>query len=435
MPEKELSIKENRIRQITQLYYSRKDVQDTIFKFSQNREVVPRYFEGFGKRPDSLQYPGDILAMVKKGATSFHCSEELWSDPLKLSTDLNEKQLNELRTGWDLIIDIDSKYIDYSKISAELIINLLNFHGVKNVGVKFSGSRGFHIIIPFKSFPENVNEILTKDMFPEWPRIITSYITEKIKPQLIDKINNIERKSKYIKDQKVSQEVMPDIILVSPRHLFRAPYSLHEKTALASVVLEKEKISDFQLTDADPLKIKIKDFLPETEKAEASELLVQALDWYKENNKEEKQKKFESDFKPIKLEKLSDKNFPPCIQNILKGVADGKKRSLFILINLFRSIGMEKEELEKRIDDWNKKNETPLKQGYIQSQLLWSFRNKPILAPNCKEYYNGIGVCQPDDFCRLIKNPVNYIIRKQLREDKQDFSVKVKKTKKFKNNH
>jgi len=44
---------------------------------------------------------------------------------------MDEQQANELRTGWDLIIDIDSKYIDYSKISAEVIINILKFHGVK----------------------------------------------------------------------------------------------------------------------------------------------------------------------------------------------------------------------------------------------------------------------------------------------------------------
>jgi len=469
MPEKDLSIKEQRIRKITQLYYSRPDIQKAIFDFSQNREVVPRYFEGFGKRPDSLQYSGDIFEMVKKGATSFHCSEELWKDSMKLSTDLNEKQLNELRGGWDLLIDIDSKYIDYSKISAELIIHLLKFHGIKNVGVKFSGSKGLHIIIPWKAFPKKVHETKTSDMFPEWPRILTRYITEKINSQLIDKISDTLEEKKYggikkyirkdigqsidlspvnrqiigvrkdwnkfeegINNEKYKSDflkkVMPDIILVSPRHLFRMPYSLHEKTALASVVIDKDKISEFQLTDADPLKVKPINFIPDCEEGEASELLVQSLDWYQENNKEEKQKKFESDFKPIKLEKLSDKNFPPCVQKILNGVADGKKRSLFVLINLFRSVGMEKEEIEKRIDDWNKKNETLLKQGYIQSQLIWSFRNKPILPSNCKEYYQGIGVCQPDDFCRLIKNPVNYIIRKQLRENNIGNGKSKKKT-------
>ena len=151
----EPSHKEQRIRKITHLYYSREDIQQAMFDFSKDREVAPSYMmESFGKRPDSLQYKGDIFEMVKKGATSFHCSEELWQDPLKLETGMSEKQLNELRIGWDLILDIDSQYIDYSKVAAELIIAILNFHGLKNVGIKFLGSKGFHILIPFKAFPK-----------------------------------------------------------------------------------------------------------------------------------------------------------------------------------------------------------------------------------------------------------------------------------------
>ncbi len=158
-PDEEKSQKEQRIRNITFMYYSRPDVQKAIFDFSKNREVVPKYFEGFGKRPDSFQYSGDIFEIVKKGATSFHCSEELWSDPMKISTGFNEKQLNDLRIGWDLLIDIDSKYIDYSKVMAELVVKVLNFHGVKNVGIKFSGSKGFHLIVPWKAFPKEINEV------------------------------------------------------------------------------------------------------------------------------------------------------------------------------------------------------------------------------------------------------------------------------------
>ena len=120
--EKQIGEKEQRIRKITSFYYSRKDVQKAIFEFSEGREIVPRYFEGFGKRPDSLQYPGDVFELVRKGATSFHCSEEIWKDPLKISTEMNRKQLDELRIGWDLLFDIDSKYLDYSKILAEIVI-------------------------------------------------------------------------------------------------------------------------------------------------------------------------------------------------------------------------------------------------------------------------------------------------------------------------
>ena len=407
------SIREKRIRKITHLYYSRQDVQDAIFDFGKSREICPRYFEGFGKRPDSFQYKGDVFELVKKGATSFHCSEEIWSDVMKISSEMDSTQADELRNGWDLLFDIDSKYIDYSKISAELIINILKFHGIKNIGIKFSGSKGFHIIVPWKAFPKEVNGIKTSDMFPEWPRIITQYITEKTKNQLIEKITDLSRPNKYVKDFQAPKEVMPDIILVSSRHLFRVPYSLHEKTALASVVLNPEKIADFQLMDAEPMKAKIKNFMPDSEEGEASELLMQALDWDRETNIGIETKKT-FDYKPIKLSNLSEKNFPPCVKKILEGLADGKKRAVFILINLFRSIGMDKEELEKRIYDWNQKNNPKLKSGYIKSQISWSYRKKPIMPQNCKEFYQGIGVCVQDELCKKIKNPVNYVVKKDF---------------------
>ncbi len=418
MVEEEVSIKEKRIRNITQLYYSRPDVLDALFDFSKNREISPRYFEGFGKRPDSFQYRGDIFELVKKGATSFHCSEELWKEPLDIVTGMDEKSLNDLRVGWDLLIDIDSKYIDYSKVSAEVIINFLRFHGVKNIGVKFSGSKGFHIIVPWKSFPKEVNNVKVSDMFPEYPRIIVKYILEKTKEQLIEKISEFSKPSKYVKDFSAPKEVIPDLVLVSPRHLFRMPYSLHEKTSLSSVVLSPEEISSFDLKDADPMKVQVRSFMPDVIEGEASELLMQALDWNKDFDSKKRVSK-NIDYKPIKLDNLSDKNFPPCVKKILAGMTDGKKRGLFVLINLFRSVGMEKDELEKRIEEWNKKNKPPLKQGYIDSQISWAYNRKPILPSNCKEFYEGIGVCLPDELCKFVKNPVNYVVRKNLMENRK----------------
>jgi len=427
------SFKEQRIRKITQLYYSRPDIKKAIFEFSKNREIVPKYFEGFGKRPDSFQYSADMFELVKRGATSFHCSEEIWEDPLKIITGMPEQQANELRIGWDLLIDIDSKYIDYSKILANIIISMLKFHGIKNIGVKFSGNKGFHIILPWKAFPKEINGIETKNMFPEWPRIIVNYLIEQTKNQLIEKITELTKTSKYVKDFQASKEVLPDVILVSPRHLFRMPYSLHEKTALSSVVLIPEEIENFQIIEADPLKVKVRNFIPNSEEGEAKELLIQALDWYEENVKprkdyKEKQKiSGKSGYDNVKIENLSDKNFPPCVKKILNGIADGKKRALFVLINLFRSVGIEKDKLEQLIEEWNTKNNPQLRQSYINPQFSWSYRNKPIMPPNCKQFYQGIGVCAPDEFCRLIKNPVNYVIRKSFQESK-----KIKETTKSK---
>ena len=422
------SIKEERIRKITHLYYSRKDIQKALFEFSKNREIAPSYMmESFGKRPDSFQYPGDIFELVKKGATSFHCSEELWEDPLKISTGMNEKQLNELRIGWDLIIDIDSKYLDYSKIMAELIIKVLKFHSIKNFGIKFSGSKGFHLIIPWKAFPKIIHDNSTSDKFPEWPRILTKYMMEMTKKELIEKITQLTKPNRYVKDFQASNEVVPDLILVSPRHLFRMPYSLHEKTALASAVLNPEEIKNFQPKDADPFKIEIRNFMPDAKEGEASELLREALDWYKTQNPDEAEKTGK-EFKPIVLKEISEKNFPPSIIKILQGIkGDGRKRAAFIIMNFFRSVGMDRKDVEKLLYDWNKKNELPLKEGYIKSQLISSYRGKPIPPPNYdKDYYKGIGIVPTEEELRY-KNPVSYMIRKTLREDYRDEKKKSTK--------
>lgn len=414
-----LSPKEKRIKAITQLYYSRPEIQKTIYEFSRSRETVPRFVKGgFGKRPDTLEYPSDIFQLVKKGATSFHCSEELWKNPRDISTDMTPEQLSEHRVGWDLLIDIDSKYLDYSKIMAKIIIEFLAFHGVKNIGVKFSGSKGFHILVPWQAFPKKANETNATDMFPEWPRIIVEYIASKIKNKLTKEISNLEKPSKYIMDYNASKEVMPDLVLVSPRHLFRTPYSLHEKTALASVVIDKNEIEHFDVKDADPNKATVQNFMPKTTSNEAKELLISALDWYKHKVPLKKETKIK-EFAPIKIDKLSDEFLPPSIQQILKGVNDGRKRALFIIINLFRSIGMEKDELEKRIEEWNKKNKVPLKKGYVTSQLVWSYRNKVVPPPNFdKDYYKAIGV-EPTPEELRVKNPVTWVTRKAFGNKKR----------------
>lgn len=499
MSEQAKSIKEQRIRKITQFYYSRPDVQKAIFDFSKNREVCPRYFEGFGKRPDTFQYTGDIFELVKKGATSFHCSEELWRDPTQLETGMPEKKLNELRIGWDLLIDIDCKWFDSAKLAAQAIVKTLNQHRLQNIGVKFSGSKGFHILIPWKAFPKEVNGVPTSDLFPELPRKIISYIRfcsepilKEILPEdyykqfkstsikkgikctncneIADEYNFIDfhcpfcqiGESRKISKEKENKANCPmcnrefeitnkreffectrcainsnshpdkftktidldifelmglDLILVSPRHLFRMPYSLHEKTSFASVVIDANKIEEFEIKDASAMKVIVKDFMPECQEAEAKELVTQALDWSKEQElkKGDSQEKITgkyADFKPIKLTNVTEENFPPCIKKILFGVPDGRKRALFVLINIFRSIGMDKELIEKKITEWNKKNPIPLKEGYIKSQLSWTYQRKPLMPPNCKNFYRDLGVCSPEALCSKIKNPVNYLIIK-----------------------
>ena len=67
-------------------HYKREDVQRAIVACAEDKEIAVRFDKGFGKRPDVLKYPRDVLELAKKGATSFHCSEELWTNPMAIVT-------------------------------------------------------------------------------------------------------------------------------------------------------------------------------------------------------------------------------------------------------------------------------------------------------------------------------------------------------------
>jgi len=401
-------------------YYSRKDVQNALLEFSKNREIAFNFNGRFGKRPDILEYANDFRGLIENGITSFHCSEELWKNPLELRTEMPKQNLDDLRKGWDLIIDIDSKFLDYSKISAKLIISALKFHNITNIGLKYSGNRGFHIAVPWSAFPSEVNNEKTEKLFPELPRIISQYLSAFIKNKLVEEIGKLSG-NKYIKGNEKSgdfaEQVMPDIVLVSSRHLFRAPYSLNEKSGLASIIIKPEQLDDFDPGWAKPERVIPKPFIPQARKDEAKELVLQALDWHR------KMQKSPQPAKNITLIKdASPELYPPCIKCILGGIKqDGRKRALFILINFLRSVNISESEMMKKLEEWNKTNYTPLREGYVHSQLNWALKHKQMLPPNCENSrYKDLAICSPDFYCRKIKNPVNYTgLRLRINEESE----------------
>ena len=167
-------------------YYSSDKISSILAKNSKEREVAGAFFDGtYDSRPNALQFATDVTQMVKKGVVSFHFSVEHWKNPMAIQ----EKNYGKLRIGWDLLIDIDSKLgLDESKAAVMIIRDILGKYGIKNFGLKFSGRRGFHVCLPWAMFPKEINYGKAEVMYPEVPRILSSFLRDKISDALMKEL-------------------------------------------------------------------------------------------------------------------------------------------------------------------------------------------------------------------------------------------------------
>ncbi|MEA3414153.1 MAG: GrpB family protein [Nanoarchaeota archaeon] len=485
-------------------YYKRSEVSEALVKFAEDKEISVMYgMEKFGKRPDVLSYKNDVLELAKKKVSSFHCSEELWHNPLSIVTGMKRHELNDLRKGWDLILDIDCPDWDFSKLTTHLFIKALQDNGVNSITVKFSGNKGFHIAVPFEAFPKTIyfegEKKLVKDLFPEGPRKIALYLLDFITRNYVDyntekkeitflsgykftldELSKIAKKfnknlfthicpdcgkerreeksriiylcencgflsnptkssevisclkCKYPVEKKIVESTCPhcnskknpveklnldavvdvDTVLISSRHLYRMPFSLHEKSKLSSIPIKIRDVLTFDKKDAEPEKIVFDNPFLDREnvvEGEATNLFIRAFDFQYTPSKKSKPllvKKIE-----VPEDAIAKDFFPPCILNILKGMEDGKKRALFILINFLRSVGWAVDQIELFVYEWNELNPEPLREQYIKGQISQIKRGKQILPPpSCsnQDYYKSLLICTPDKFCSKIKNPSQY---------------------------
>lgn len=441
-------------------FYKRKDVQEELVRQAKGKEVAFRFGEVFGKRPEVLTYPADVLELAKQRVTSFHCSEELWKNPLQLSPTLKKEEIDSLRKGWDLVLDVDCKFFEYSRLAAHYAVQALKQNGVKSITAKFSGNKGFHIAVPFEAFPKAVGGENIINLFPEAPRRIARYITETIRKPLSEEIMNLEKndfpnimkktgfKEEDIKRYEINEfgdkipklNVDPfleiDTVLISPRHLYRMPYSFHEKSQLISVPIDINGILSFEKEEARPEDVKVKHPFLEREVSypDAEALLRNAFDfapqrasWEEINDEKKGLKRNEAAFS-LPEKAIGEENFPPCIKLILNGIEDGRKRSCFVLVNFLASCGWSYDLIEKRLLEWNEKNIEPLRPQYVLGQIRYAKQGKKILPPpSCSNlsYYKSFSVCRPDELCRQIKNPLQYAKRKD--KSRQVRTVRKKK--------
>lgn len=409
-------------------WYSRESVQKALLEIAKNREVVSVYANGqFGKRPNVIQYPQDIIQAISEGAVAFHGSVERWSNPMQLDVGMKKEQLDNLRIGWDVLIDLDVDNFEIAKIATKVFVEALKDHGIKNFSIKFTGGKSFHIFFPFETLPEKINLIPTKNQYPEILHKIIEYLKWYTKEQLRDSILNVfnikevsQLTGKPLKEIEVNNELDPfKIVLIdifSSRHLFRLPYSLHESSLLVSLPIEEKDLEKFEKEQALPEKVKVeKEFLKKVSFPEAESLVIEALDWAAKQPQPKIEISKKIRIKPTKP--IPEEFFPPCIKLILNGLSDGRKRSIFTLVNFLRNMNWDLEKIEKRVFEWNEKNSPQLRASYLRTQLRWHFRQERNLLPsNCDNplFYESIGICKPDEICKnkQIKNPINYPFKK-----------------------
>jgi DNA primase catalytic subunit len=422
-------------------YYSREEIRNFLIEFGKDREVVGVFDSGsYSQRPNVVLYSKDILAMVNSGVLEFHSSLERWSQPMSLRSNNYEK----LRKGWDMIFDIDCELFEHGKIAGQVFIWGLRKHGIRNFSIKFTGGTGFHLGIPWECIPKEVDYKASVKQFPDLARKIIMYlkdfVRERLERELFKKFSPEDLAKqvnkplgKILTDEGMNPYEVVDVdpILISPRHLFRMPYSLNKNTFLVSLPLKPFELDTFERNQARPDKIRVDEgFLDKYETDEAGLLISEAVDWWSRKRRERKEKMK----RKILITRAIPKGlFPPCIKTIFGGLADGRKRSLFILLNFLRSVKWDWNSIEKLISEWNEKNKPPLRENYIRGQIRWhKSRPESILPPNCFHpgWYSDFEVCKPDEKCKTIKNPVNYATKGIFRRKSEITQRKPRRRKK-----
>lgn len=397
-------------------HYQRDAVVEEMLRVAEYREFSPTYPNGYGKRPDAINYEGDFLSFVEKGAIAFHGSVERWQNPMRIGN----TDMDELRTGWDLIIDIDADDgMIYAKHAAMLLIEQLELHGLdrEDISVKFSGNRGFHLGVRQENFPDKIGGTPYAQWYPRLPQAIVGYLRERIRDDLLERL----------RDEGVEfEDEEPDPFEVADvendwgqRHLFRMPYSVNEKSMLVSLPIAIDDIMDFEKDWAEIEDLPVERRFLDSYTEDSGVLLAQeAIDWESKQRmkrrEEKEQRRAEREDYELPDEAIPEQYFPPPIKRILSGLEDGRKRAVFILATFLRHVGYSWEAIDGKLAEWNERNKEELPERYIQSQLKWHERqDEPLMPPNfdAKGWYHDLGVIDEDEDEQMLDNfdnPVPY---------------------------
>jgi hypothetical protein len=286
-------------------YYSHQDILDALAFQCKNREVFLKGKNYVSHRPLKAGNKDELDALIRKynfkEPFGIFSSLELYDNPLNYGK----------RIGWDFAIDLDGDNFGNVKKCTMAVAGVLETFGIKAIKIKFSGRRGYHLIIDGGAFDIFESEDEFIKAYPNLPKLICKFIEASLKP-----------------DQK--RNVKFDYDLYQPRRLLRLAYSLHEESGLVSKPLFIDEIPSFKLEDAKPENIRINwDWLSiKPELGEAWNLLDAVSKWVKKRKDEVPAIKI---VKPSLLKKNLKRY--EWIENLLnKSVDDGRHRILWLII-------------------------------------------------------------------------------------------------------
>ena len=141
-----------------------------------NYNNIPKGEKPYLRHVDLWDNRGNFKDWIIDNLRSIYCSPYYFESP-RYELEYPKIDYNY----WDWVIDIDFKGdFEKSKEIAKEVREIFKDYGIKDIHIKFSGSKGFHIWVNARCLP---NEILNKG-FIEGSTILTSFLNFKLKSQL-----------------------------------------------------------------------------------------------------------------------------------------------------------------------------------------------------------------------------------------------------------
>lgn len=324
----------------------------------------------YGERSESMGYVAEFGAKLLNG---FFKRNQFFEEGIKFQTALeklckknkdkdiyvcaykyqqNEDGLCDIKTApiiSDVYFDFDMDKMEstsYGKLKASVLALLGYLYKEMNISssqirLYFSGSKGFHVIIPHEIF----------DLQPE--------------PDLNRKI---EKFVKYCA-QKSGAEHM-DFGIYDKRRLFRVPGTINSKSGLYKVPVTSMQIASMSYDAMKKWASEKRDSPHEWVKAEKNN---RAVNKWQEIQAYEEPKKRKG-----KPRANNGKKYPllPCVQSLLKtGVASGCRNitGISIASSMLQS-NLSEDEVLDLLNDWNELNDPPMDIAEVNSIYLSALR-------------------------------------------------------------